>query len=107
MKWKKIMKISINKTAGNTHLDGSVLVDSWSEIVRITTESYAEQLQESVHAVEESFRGVSGCVDGWTSFEDNHTISEVSCHDEIVLDDEASFFGVKNVAAEENSLINR
>lgn len=48
---------------------------------------------------------MSSSVDRRAAFENDNTISEVSCHDEIVLNDEASFLRVKNVAVARNLLM--
>lgn len=64
----------------------------------IASKGDAEELQESVHAVQKSFRGVRGCVNRWCAFEDDNAIGEIGCHDEIVLYNKSGFLGVKNEA---------
>lgn len=67
---------------------GVELIDTRSEIGRITTESDIEVLQELVATGEQRLGSVGTSVDSWFTVKNDDSISEVGCHDEIVLDDE-------------------
>ena len=71
-----------------------VLVDTRSETVRITTERNVQVLQKSVAAGEKGFRLVGMSIDGRLAVEHNNTVSEISSHDEIVLDNESGLLRV-------------
>ena len=45
-----------------------------------------------------TFRGVGTGFDGRLTVEDNHTISQISCHDEVVLHDESSLLRMHDEA---------
>ena len=40
-------------------LDGVKLVDAWAEIVRVTTERYAQQFKKPIHALQERLWAVT------------------------------------------------
>lgn len=40
------------------------------------------------------------CRNGWLALKDDNSVSEVSCHDEIVFNDECSLLGVKDEAGD-------
>jgi len=78
---------------------GLILVDTRAEIRGITAESNVKVLEELVAAGEERFGSVGASLNTWLTVKDNNAICEVSCHDEIVLDDESSLLGVDNVSS--------
>jgi len=94
------------------------LVDPGAEVAGITTEGDAECLQKLVHSAQQRLR--PGCdnsgefdgsclfdrddwilrvgdgVDRGNSVKDNDTVSHVSGHDEVMLDDEGGLFRVED-----------
>ena len=70
------------------------LVDTGAEVGRVTAESNIKVLQETVAAGQKRFRGVGTGVDTGLAIEDNDSVSQVSGHDEIVLNDECRLLGV-------------
>lgn len=70
------------------------LVDTWTEVGWVTTESNVEVLQELVAASKEGLWCVSTRLNTWLTIKDNDTVSKVSGHDEIVLDNEGGLLGV-------------
>lgn len=81
-------------------LDRVQFVNTWPEIVWITTECDAEQLQETIHSVEQRLWCIGDGMHRWCTLEHNDTIGQVSGHDEIVLNDEAGFLCVQNVSVD-------
>lgn len=69
-------------------------VDARSEIVWVSPESYSQQLEEPVHASQESLRGVGYRADRRLAFKHYHTICQIRRHDEIVLNHKTSFLRV-------------
>lgn len=78
------------------YLNGLILVDSRSKVVRISPESDTKQLEETIHTIQQRLRTVSSRVHGWNSRKYDDTISKISSHDKIMLDDESSFFRMQN-----------
>lgn len=66
------------------------------EVGRISAEGNLKMLQEFVHASQERLRSASFGVDTRSSIEDNDTVSQICGHDEIVLHNESSLFGMQN-----------
>lgn len=77
---------------------GVRLVDTRTEVSRVTTEGDVQVLQEGVAAGEQRFRLVRVGINTRLSVEDNDTIGEISSHDEIVLDDKGGLFGMHDEA---------
>lgn len=77
-------------------LDRLEFIDTRPEIVRITSESDSQQLQEPIHAGQQSLGCVSGRIHRRPPFEDDNSISQVSGHDEVVLNHKSSFFRMYN-----------
>lgn len=82
-----------------------VLVDARSEIVGITTERNAEQLEESVHAGQQILRCVCRRVHRWCSLEYDDAVGQVGGHDEIVLDDKSGFLCVQDVSGKNGGIL--
>lgn len=78
------------------------LVDTRAVVDRITAEGNVEVLEELVAASEEGLWGVSVSVKAWLAVKDNDTISKVSCHDEIVLDNKSCSLGVHDEALDDS-----
>jgi hypothetical protein len=78
-----------------------VLVDTGTERVGVTAESDVQVLQEGIATSEKRLRLVGASIDSRLAVKDNDTISEVSGHDEIVLDDEGSLLGVHDEALDD------
>lgn len=72
----------------------SKLVDTRAIVGRVTTESDVQVLQESVATSEEGLGTVGVGIDTWLTVENDNSVGEIGCHDEIVLNDESSFLGV-------------
>lgn len=64
------------------------LVDPWSEVGGIPTEGNIEVLQEFVAAGEQGLGGIGSRINTRLTIENNDTVCQVCCHDEIVLHDE-------------------
>lgn len=62
------------------------LVNPGPVAVRVATESDIEVLQELVTAGQQRLGLVSFGIERWHTVEDNDTVCEVGCHDEIVFD---------------------
>lgn len=79
----------------------AVLVDTRTEVGRVTTEGDVEVLQEGVAAGEEGLGLVGMSVDTGLTVKYDDTIGKISSHDEIVLDDEGSLLGVHDVSLDD------
>lgn len=79
----------------------AVLVDTRTEVGRVTTEGDVEVLQEGVAAGEEGLGLVGMSVDTGLTVKDDDTIGKISSHDEIVLDDEGSLLGMHDVSLDD------
>ena len=75
-------------------LDGVKLVDTRTEVGRVTTEGDIEGSEEGIHAAKKALRSACLGFDCWGTLKDNHTVCKVGCHDKVVLNDESSFFGM-------------
>lgn len=73
-----------------------MLVDPRAEVVRVSAEGDAEQLEEAVHAIEQGLRCVRGRVCGRCALEHDHAVRQVRGHDEVVLHHEPSALRVQN-----------
>ena len=82
---------------------GIEFVDTRSEVGRITTESDVKILQELIAASEQRLGSIGASVNSWLTVEDDDTISEICCHNEIVLDDEGGFLGVHDESLNDSS----
>jgi hypothetical protein len=78
------------------------LVYSWPKVVGVSSEGNSEQFKEAIHAIEKTLGCMCNCVHRGLSFKHDHSVSQVSCHDEIVLYHKTSFLGMENEPAEEN-----
>lgn len=73
-----------------------VLVDSRAKAVGISTECNVQVPQESVTTGEKRFRLICMGINRWLAIEHNDTVSEISSHDEIVLDNEGGLLRIHN-----------
>lgn len=71
-----------------------VLVDAGPVAVGVAAEGDVETLEEAVAAREQGLRSVCARVDRGEAVEDDDPVSEVSRHDEVVLDDESCLLRV-------------
>lgn len=69
---------------------GQVLVDAWSEVVGVTSESDVHHLKEPVHTADHSLWSCTLGILGWNATEHDNFVCKVSCHDEIVLNNEGT-----------------
>ena len=75
-----------------------VLIDTRTEVVRVSPERDVQHLQEGVHTGDQALRLGAVGLDGGCSTEDDNLISQVGCHDEIVLNDEGCTLGIHDPA---------
>ena len=76
----------------------AVLVDSWAEVVRVTSERDVHHLEELVHAGDHALGRGRERLLSWLTAEYDNLVSQVSRHDEIVLNDEGRSLCVHNPA---------
>lgn len=93
----------VSNAARFAYLDRLILVDTGSEIIGISSESNSQKFQKSIHSVQKGLRCMRYGVERRFSGEYYDTIGEISSHNEIVLDNETSFFRVQNKPASEIS----
>ena len=74
------------------------LVDTRPEVGWVTTEGDLKLGEELVHTSQKGGWGVGLTLGSWCTVVDNYTVGEVGCHDEIVLNNEASLSGVEDIA---------
>ena len=79
------------------------LVDTRTEVGRVTTESDVQVLQEAVAAREQRLGLVGVRVDTGLAVKDNDTVCKVGGHDEIVLDDEGGLLSVHDEALDDTT----
>jgi len=84
-------------------LDRVEFVDSWPEVVWVSSECDLQQRQEFVHACQQALWSVGYCVFGRDSVEDDDSVSEVRRHDEVVFDYECCFLSMKDVPLDDSS----
>lgn len=78
-------------------LDRVILIDARPEVVGISSESNAQQLKESIHAIEQRLGRVRSGLHRGLTLNNNDTIRQVCRHNEIVLHYKASLLGMQNV----------
>ena len=69
-------------------------VDPWSEIGRIPSERNIQLFQKRIHSWDQGLGAARSGFHPRCPVIDNHTVSQVGGHNEIVFDNECSLFGM-------------
>jgi hypothetical protein len=69
---------------------GGELVDAWTEVGRVATESDIHELEELVHTADKTLWGCAPGFLGGDTVEDDDLVGKIGSHDEIVLYNEST-----------------
>merc|ERR1719265_315361 len=79
------------------------LVDSRPVVRWISSEGDFQLSQEAVHTLQKGHRRGGDTMNTWLTFINNHTISEVRCHNKIVFNNEGSLLRMQNKPLDDSS----
>jgi hypothetical protein len=69
----------------HTHFYGVVLINPWPEVVGVPPEGDTQKFKKSIHSCQQGLWCVCSCVYRRRAFKHNHPVSQVCCHNEIML----------------------
>lgn len=79
------------------------LIDAGTKVCGIAAEGDVEEVEEFVHAVQQSLGSVGPAFDSWLALVNDDLVGQIGGHDEIVFYDEGCLFVVDDESLDDSS----